>query len=93
MRKDFPHADKIDLGIMWFLQLGLGANYVDKINQNEGIWAPNSGTCELSEHTEGCQLPSGSKYYSWGQRDKEMPICWYHVPWICTYTTLVFILH
>ena len=77
MRKDFPQAEKIDLGLMWFHQLGLGTSYVDdKINQNEGIWAPNSGKCELSQHTENCELPSGSKYYSWGQRDKEKPNCW-----------------
>ena len=91
MRKDFPHAEKINLGIMWFQQLGLGKNHIDdKINQNNGIWAPNTGTCELSKHTERCKLPSGSKYYRWNQRDKEMPFCWYHIPWICTSTDLLF---
>ena len=72
MRKNLVHAEKIDLEIMWSLALGIQTNYVNKdIKKNDGIWAPDSGPCEQTDQTEVCSLPPGSKYYSWGQRNKE----------------------
>ena len=38
--------------------------------RNNGIWAPDGGTCELSGPAAKCELPTGSKLYSWGNRDK-----------------------
>ena len=71
VRKKFIHAEKIDLEIMWLHALGLDTNNVhDEIKKNNGIWAPDSGPCERVEQTEICSLPSGSEYYSWGQRNK-----------------------
>ena len=57
---------------MWSHALGINSKNVDKdIKKNNGIWAPDSGPCEQTEQTEICFLPSGSKYFSWGQRNKE----------------------
>ena len=71
MRKNFIHAEKIDLEIMWLHALGLDTNNVhDEIKKNNGIWAPDSGSCEPAKETITCELPSGSRYYSWGQREK-----------------------
>ena len=72
VRKKFGHADKIDLEIMWSDALGLRSSiYVDdEIKQNNGIWAPDSGPCEPEKDTVTCELPSGSRYYSWAQREK-----------------------
>ena len=76
---------------MWLHALGLGLGdgnvrkiqylrYIKEIAQkgkghSNGIWMPNSGTCEQVEQGKGCQLPHGSSFYSWSQRDKEMPNC------------------
>ena len=71
MRKNFIHAEKIDLEIMWLHALGLDTNNVhDEIKKNNGIWAPDSGLCEPAKETEPCKFPTGSRYYSWGQREK-----------------------
>ena len=59
---------------MWSHALGLSAsNYVDDDiikNDNDGIWAPDSGSCEQAKISEVCSLPSGSEYYTWGKRNK-----------------------
>ena len=77
MRKFFLHANKIDLEIMWSHALGSSSTYDGKlvlaeIKQNNGIWAPDSGSCKPAKEkiTSTCDLPSGSDYYSWGQREK-----------------------
>ena len=75
----------IDNELMWLEALGLGDDKVEKIQNlrydremarraigdSNGIWMPNSGTCEQVEQGRGCQLPFGSRFYSWSQRDKE----------------------
>ena len=69
---------------MWLYALGLGDSNVGKIQylryekeiaqkgigHSNGIRMPNSGTCEQVEQEKGCQLPYGSSFYSWSQRDK-----------------------
>ena len=70
---------------MWLESVGLGKGKVNNIQDlryakeiarrgirdSDGIWMPNSGTCEQGEQERGCQLPIGSRFYSWSQRDKE----------------------
>ena len=43
--------------------------------RNDGIWAPDSGSCDTPELIKLCKLPLASKFYAWSQRDKEIPIC------------------
>ena len=70
---------------MWLHALWLGEGKVRKIQDlrydkeisrggigdSDGIWMPNSGTCEQVEQGRTCQLPFGSRFYSWSQKDKE----------------------
>ena len=76
MRKNFLYAENIDLEIMWLHALGLDSNMVeDALKQNNGIWAPDSGPCDTNEPSKICELQSGSKLYTWGQRNKEKLNC------------------
>ena len=72
IRKDYLHAGKIDNELMWLDALGLKDK---EERRNHGIWAPDSGSCNIAETRKNCELPLGSKFYSWAQRDKEMPNC------------------
>ena len=63
---------------MWLHALGLNSNNnvdlvgaADELKRNQGIWAPDSGTCADSERNKICTLSSGAKYYSWANRNKE----------------------
>ena len=47
--------------------------------RSNGIWAPDSGICnDKAETKKSCNLPSASKLYSWGQRDKEIYSSFYY---------------
>ena len=61
MRKNFSHAEKINVQFMWLEALGLGVRYV----KNEGIWAQDSGPCGNATDGGGtCQLsPEASNDY------------------------------
>ena len=55
---------------MWLDALGL------KQWKNHGIWAPDSGSCDIAEtRMQECKLPFGSKFYTWGERDKGISNC------------------
>ena len=47
MRKNFSHAENINIQLMWVDAMGLtelgGAR--ESLARNEGIWAPDSGSC------------------------------------------------
>ena len=77
IRKTFAHTQKIDNEIMWLhAHFGISRDfqkYFHTRNRNRGIWAPDGGICELGEQTRTCELPDGSKLYSWGNRDKVLP--------------------
>ena len=64
MRKNFSHAEKINVQFMWLEALGL--RYVKKtLVRNEGIWAQDSGPCGNATDSGGnCQLsPEASNDY------------------------------
>ena len=77
VRKDYLHAEKIDNELMWLEALGLSAKLQswEKREHKHGIWAPDAGPCKEKGTRKGCKLPSGSKFYSWAERDKERPNC------------------
>ena len=70
MRKQFSQSEIIDREIMWLHAYGL-QNARKELKRNQGIWAPDGGPCDLSEQRAKCSLPSHSKFYSWGLRNKE----------------------
>ena len=72
IRKDYLHAARIDNELMWLDALGLKDK---EERRNHGIWAPDAGPCSKIGTRKACELPPGSKYYTWAQRDKEMPNC------------------
>ena len=54
---------------MWLDAFGL-QEPEDEIRKNSGIWVPDAGKCDLKESKKPCKLPSGSKFYSWANREK-----------------------
>ena len=70
IRKGYSHAAKIDNELMWLDALGI--NHKGE-RRNQGISAPDAGSCSEVGTRKTCKLPSGSKYYTWADRDKEMP--------------------
>ena len=57
---------------MWLDAFGL-QDVLKKIRRNTGIWAPDAGQCDLREAKKPCKLPTGSKMYSWANREKVNP--------------------
>ena len=72
-RKKFLHREIIDLELLWLAAYGLRVNSED-LQKNQGIWAPDSGPCDLrgGKQRAMCRLPSNSRFYSWRHRDKEL---------------------
>ena len=74
IRKNFPFTQIINNEIMWLhAHFGLERDFDIGFlsgKRNNGIWAANGGACELSEPSVKCELPTGSKLYSWANRDK-----------------------
>ena len=72
-RKGYEHSAKIDNELMWLDALGRNE---EKPWRNHGIWAPDSGSCDIADKTrKECELPIGSKFYTWGERDKGISNC------------------
>ena len=57
---------------MWLDAFGL-QDVEDEARRNTGIWAPDAGPCDAKETTKKCKLPSGSKMYSWANKEKVRP--------------------
>ena len=71
MRKGYEHIEKIDRELMWLDAYGLQEPR-NEIRRNKGIWAPDSGPCTTKTARKPCKLPSGSKMYSFANREKVM---------------------
>ena len=78
-RKGYEHSAKIDNELMWLDALGhvdLNKEETKDEWRNHGIWAPDSGSCDIAGQTRKvCELPFGSKFYTWGERDKGISNC------------------
>ena len=72
IRKGYGHIEKIDIEFMWLDAFGL-QEPEEEIRRNTGIWVPYAGQCDLKETKKPCKLPSGSKMYSWANREKVNP--------------------
>ena len=69
IRKGYEHIEQIDNELMWLDAFGLQA-VENEVRRNSGIWAPDSGPCDEKETRKPCKLPSGSKLYSFADREK-----------------------